>query len=400
MTGLLAAFAALAPSGTAGAASPNVAKQRLYSGMQLTQMGYPELDGWEADDHLSAFKTFLVSCERLLKLAHERTGGKVRPSADLAHACDAALKLPSPVDRASARAYFEAHFTPFAIVHMGRPGLLTGYYEPILRGSRTAHGRFQHPIYRRPPELATHVETTNGKPGSSSPGQRLPGTVKRFYTRAEIEQGALKGRGLELLYFDDPVEVFFMHIQGSARVQLEDGSTVRVGFSGKNGHPYASIGHYVVEKGLMPAEKVSLEALRVWLSQDRTRGQQVMWQNPSFIFFKETGEGGDQGPLGALGVPLTAGRSLAIDPGFHRLGMPIFVTGQEMRHVQPSGTFARLMIAQDVGSAIKGPERGDLYFGSGEEAGKLAGITRHRGNFAVLLPNPVAGEAPRRGAKP
>lgn len=383
----------------AHAASPG--NPRMAGTAKLAQMGYPEIEGWEADDHLTAFRTFLVSCERLLKLAGERPGRKLRPGADLARACTAALRLPATLDRSGARAFFEANFTPYAVLHAARPGLLTGYYEPILKGSRSRQGRYQFPIYRRPPELVTVSDDTKGpKRAAMSHGRRTAEGLRPFYTRAEIEQGALTGRDLELVFLEDPVDVFFMHIQGSARIQLEDGSFVRVGYDGKNGHPYASIGRYVIEQGLMAADKVSLDSLRVWLSQDRKRGQQVMWQNPSFIFFREMGEDADKGPLGALGVPLTAGRSVAVDTAYHALGTPIFVTGRDMTHVQPSGTFARLMIAQDVGSAIKGPERADVYFGSGDEAGKVAGVTRHRGHFVVLVANAADGHTSSTGKVP
>lgn len=375
---------------------------RMRGGVKLTPMGYPELEGWDADDHLAAFKSFLISCDRVLTQAKERANtGRPAPSAALVQTCLNAKKLAGTVSRESARAFFEANFTPHAVVHKGRPGLLTGYYEPVLQGSRTAQGAFQYPIYKRPADLVTLVDETKGsKAGTMTHGRRTDKGVMPFYTRAEIEQGALSGRNLEFLYFSDPVDVFFMHIQGSGRVQLTDGTMIRVGYDGKNGHSYASIGRYIIDKGLMAAEKVSLASLRTWLNSDRERGKQVMWQNPSFIFFREMGEESEKGPLGALGAPLSAGRSIAVDPGYHALGTPIFVTAHGMSHVEKSGTFARLMIAQDVGSAIKGPERGDLYFGSGDAAGKVAGVTRHKGNFAVLVPNAVPSSADASGPKP
>lgn len=384
------------------AADPAKSDLRMRSGVKLTPMGYPELEGWEADDHLAAFKAFLISCDRVLIQAKERANtARVAASAALVQSCHIARKLPANVGREGARAFFEANFTPHAVVHKGRPGLLTGYYEPVLQGSRTPQGTFQHPIYKRPSDLVTLVDETRGsKAGTMTHGRRTEKGTTPFFTRAEIEQGALSGRNLELLYFADPVDVFFMHIQGSGRIQLPDGTMIRVGYDGKNGHPYTSIGRHIIEKGLMAAEKVSLASLRTWLNADRERGKQVMWQNPSFVFFREMGEESDKGPLGALGAPLSAGRSIAIDPAFHALGTPIFVTAQGMSHVEKSGTFARLMIAQDVGSAIKGPERGDLYFGSGDAAGKMAGVTRHKGNFAVLVPNAGPNGADVGGLKP
>jgi membrane-bound lytic murein transglycosylase A len=377
-------------------------ERAMRNGTKLTPMGFPELEGWAGDDHLAALKAFLTSCDRIQYLAKERANsGKQVPSAALVQSCLNARKLGPAAGRAEARAFFEANFMPFAVVHKGKPGLLTGYYEPVLEGSRTQHGRYQVPIYKRPPELITLVDETKGaKPGTMTHGHKTAKGVEPYYTRAEIEQGVLAGRNLELVYLADPVDAFFMQIQGSARVRLDDGTLMRVGYDGKNGHAYASIGRRLVELGHLATEALSLASLKAWLTADRDRGRQAMWHNPSYIFFREMGDGNDTGPLGALGAPLTPGRSIAIDPAYHALGTPIFVTSSNMSHVEKSGTFARLMIAQDVGSAIKGPERGDLYFGTGEEAGKMAGVTRHKGHFAVLVPNSVPANADAGAAKP
>jgi membrane-bound lytic murein transglycosylase A len=384
------------------AAEPQTNERVVRRGTKLTPMGFPELEGWASDDHLAALKAFLISCDRVLFLSKERANsGRPPPSAALVQACQNAKKLSPGVDREGARAFFEANFSPFAVVHRGKPGLLTGYYEPVLEGSRTQQGRFQVPIYKRPPELVTLIEETKGgKAGTMTHGRRTEKGVEAYFSRAEIEQGALKGRNLELAYLADPIDAFFMQIQGSARIQLSDGTQMRVGYDGKNGHPYASIGRRLIELGVLTAEQVSLSSLRAWLGADRERGRQAMWHNPSYIFFREMGDSNDGGPLGALGAPLSPGRSIAIDPGYHPLGTPIFVTAHGMGHVEKSGTFSRLMIAQDVGSAIKGPERGDLYFGTGEAAGKLAGVTRHKGHFAVLVPNSVPASADASGPKP
>ena len=211
------------------------------------------------------------------------------------------------------------------------------------------------------------------------------GTEPHF-TRAEIDGGALKGKGLELLYFPDPVEVFFMQIQGSGRVKLTDGTTVRVHYDGKNGHPYSSIGRYLIDKAILAADRMSMAALAQWLRADPERGRKVMWQNSSYVFFREIKD--DVGsPLGAMRVPLTPERSLAIDPSYHALGTPIYLSVPTMKHVPKASPFNRLMVGQDVGSAIRGAERGDIYFGSGDEAGRLAGGTRYTGRFFVLVPN-------------
>ena len=351
---------------------------------------FADLPGWSEDDHLAAFKTFLKSCERLIGSARERTEKAPTTPAALLTVCEDTVRRAGEIKtKDQARAFFEMRFTPHAVPSTAKPGLLTGYYEPILKGSRTAQGPYQTPIYKRPPDLVTVIpETYRGavKAGTLTHVRKTETGTEPYFTRAQIDLGALKGKGLELLYFADPVDIFFMQIQGSGRVQLTDGSMIRVQYDGKNGHPYKSIGRYLIEKALLAADKMSLEALAVWLKADRERGNQVMWQNASYVFFREL-KGEEAGaPLGALNVPLTSGRSLAVDPRYHALGAPIYVSAPTMTHVPGSKQFHRLMIGQDVGSAIKGPERGDIYFGSGDAAGKLAGVTKHPGRFFVLMP--------------
>jgi membrane-bound lytic murein transglycosylase A len=353
-------------------------------------LAFAEVPGWDQDDHAAAFKAFRKSCERVVAAARERaaTDKAPPPPAALTAACAAASQLAGPVGKAHAKAFFEQHFTANAVAHTGPRGLLTGYYEPLLQGSRTPQGAFQTPLYKRPSDLVNLVdETQRGTVGMAfTHARKTDKGTEPYPTRAQIEQGALKGRDLELLYVTDPVEVFFLQVQGSGRVKLTDGSIIRVHYDGKNGHPYSSIGRYLIAKGLLAADKVSMGALKRWLQADPERGKQVMWQNASYVFFRELKGAESAGPLGALGAHLTPGRSLAVDTSHHALGLPIYVSGEGMTHVDKAGSFNRLMIAQDVGSAIKGPERGDIYFGSGDAAGRLAGVTKHVGKFIVLLP--------------
>ena len=356
---------------------------------------FAELPGWARDDHLAAFRTFLASCDRVI--ARGRDGAaegdakrpRVPPAALVAVCIETRQIAGQVTSREAARAFFEANFTPNAVAKKGQSGLLTGYYEPVLEGSRTPEGRFQTPIYKRPPDLVNVVHDTQRgtlKPGALTHLRKTATGTEPYFTRAEIEGGALKGKGLELLYLADSVDIFFMQIQGSGRIRLPDGSTVRVHYDGKNGHPYNSIGRYLIEKAILAADRVSMQALMAWLRADPERGRQVMWQNTSYVFFRELKD--DQGaPLGALQVPLTPGRSLAIDPSYHALGTPIYISVPSMRHGGVPTPFHRLMVGQDVGSAIRGAERGDIYFGSGEEAAKLAGNTQNPGRFFVLVPN-------------
>jgi membrane-bound lytic murein transglycosylase A len=370
----------------------------MKSGLTYKLLTFADLPGWEQDDHAAAFKAFLRSCERITANARERAAAdKASPTAaGLVAACMSASQMPGPVSRAAAKAFFEQHFAPNALAHSGPAGLLTGYYEVLLQGSRKPEGEFQTPVYKRPADLVNLVdETRRGTVGAAlTHARKTDKGTEPYPTRAQIDQGALKDRNLELLYLSDAVELFFLQVQGSGRVKLTDGSVMRIHYDGKNGHPYTSIGRYLIEKGILAADKVSMGALKQWLKADPERANKVLWQNASYVFFRELKGAEASGPLGALNAQLTPGRSLAVDTSHHPLGLPIYVSGEGMTHVDKSGAFNRLMIAQDVGSAIKGPERGDIYFGSGDAAGRLAGVTKHAGRFIILLPK----ETPARAA--
>lgn len=387
-----------APVVNAGAAAP----------VRFEPVSFADLPGWESDDHLAAFKAFRISCPRIKAAARAVSrAGAIAVPAPLLAACDKAAALPEPITRAAARAFFEGEFTPHRVVHGAKEGLLTGYYEPVLDGSRTKDDRFSTPIYRRPPDLVNlvHEAERGAKANQLTHARRTTAGTESYATRAEIEAGALADQKLELLYLADPVDTFFMHIQGSGRIRLTDGTTVRVHYDGKNGHPYTSIGRYLIDTGMLAADKISMGALGRWLRADPERGRHVMHQNASFVFFRELQGEEAQGPLGVLSIPLVAGRSLAVDAGTHAIGTPVYVSSPALTHAsrtKKDGGFNRLMIAHDVGSAIRGPERGDVYFGSGEKAGKLAGITKHPGRFFVLLPRnenapPAPGAPPRQG---
>lgn len=347
---------------------------------------FAELPGWADDDHLAAFKAFLSSCSRVQAMAKlPPKAGRAAIPAALVAACDAANAMAAKATKVQARAFFESRFQPRRVVHEAAQGLLTGYYEPLIEGSRVREGKFQTPIFRRPPDLVNVVdETQRAAPATAFTHMRqTQAGLVPYATRAEIEGGALHGKQLELLYLADPVDVFFLQVQGSGRIRLPDGTIVRVHYDGKNGHPYTSIGRYLIEKGLFAADKMSLGALGRWLRADPARGRLVMQQNASYVFFRELPNDAEA-PLGAMMAPLTSGRSLAVDPRFHALGGPVYVNAPTLTHAVKGKPFQRLMIAHDVGSAIKGPERGDIYFGSGEAAGRIAGITKHPGHFYVL----------------
>jgi len=350
---------------------------------------FEDIAGWAADDHLAAFQAFARSAPALSRQTQPASGKtKVAAAPLVALAERAAAQSTGIATTSAARAFFEHHFIPHRVVHNAAEGLLTGYYEPVLPGARTQEGPYRIPVYRRPADLVNLV--AESERGALADGfthaRKTASGIETYATRAEIEDGALEGQGLELVWLADPVDTFFMHIQGSGRIRFPDGRTIRVTYDGKNGHPYTSVGRYLIDAGLFDANDMSLAALKTWLAADPARGRRVMHENRSFIFFREL-EHEDDGPLGALHIPLSSGRSLAVDTGFHAIGTPVFVEAPSLDPWNDGQGFARLMIAQDVGSAIRGPERGDIYFGSGDEAGRLAGTTKHPGRFVVLLPS-------------
>ena len=360
--------------------------------MALAATSFDRLAGWRDDDQGAALVAFRRSCARMRSwppgraLSDAGLGGIV---ADWRPICAAADAL-GDGDAALARHFFETRFRPYQATDGGRPdGLFTGYYEAELRGSWTRYGPYQTPIYARPPELVT---VDLGRFQADLKGKRIAGRIEAgalvpFPSRAAIDKGALAGRGLELLWADDPIDVFFLHIQGSGRVVMEDGTPLRLGYGGDNGHAYVAIGRALVARGEIARDAVSMQSIRAWMKANRARAASLMALNPRFIFFRRiTGAG----PLGAQGAPLTAGRSLAVDPRFVPFGLPLWL---DTRHPVDATPLRRLVVAQDTGGAIKGPVRGDLFWGSGAAAAEAAGRMRESGRYYILLPK---GIAPKR----
>lgn len=305
-------------------------------------LDFQSLDGWAADDHRAALTSFLETCEKLA----EDWQPLCRLAAD-ANGSDA-----------SARAFFELFFKP---VQIGAPpALFTGYYEPELIGSATRTPRFAYPIYARPPEL---------KDGQT------------YLDRAAIESGALRGRGLELAWLDDPVEVFFLQIQGSGRIRMTDGRVIRVGYAGRNGHAYRSVGQEMIARGTHSPDQVSAQEIRSYVRANPTAGNALLNVNPSYVFFRKIADlPADKGPIGALGKSITSLRSVAIDPDFTPLGAPVWIEKDGANPIRS------LMVAQDTGGAIKGPQRADIFYGTGPAAGDAAGTVKDGGRMIVLLP--------------
>ncbi|SEC75549.1 membrane-bound lytic murein transglycosylase A [Rhodobacter sp. 24-YEA-8] len=304
---------------------------------------FESLSGWREGGQLEALEAFLVTCNQL-------DAPYWRPVCKLAGDV--------PKDDASARAFFELLFRPVII---GKPpALFTGYYEPELNGSPVRTPIYAWPLYRRPPDLQD-------------------GMV--YYSRSEIEAGALRGRGLEIAWIDDPVEVFFLHIQGSGRVKMTDGSTIRLGYAGRNGHAYRSVGQEMVRRGMFAAHQVSAQTIQAFVRRNPAIGAELLNHNPSYIFFRKISNlTPEKGPIGAMGKSITPMRSLAVDPAFVPLGAPVWI------EKEGQAALSRLMVAQDTGGAIKGAQRADIFYGYGDRAGDAAGIVRDGGRMVQLLP--------------
>ena len=355
----------------------------------LEPTGFDAIEGWAGDDHAAALSCFRVSARRMLEQPY-RTRSLGIDSGRLARIAGLALAdAPVSANATAARQFFEHHFRPYRIVPGGGgSGFVTGYFEPELPASPVRTDRFTYPLYRRPPDLVDIDDAT--RPAGMDPSFRFArktgSGLAEYFDRGEIEAGALTGLGLELAWLESPVDGFFVHIQGSARLAMVDGSVMRVSYAGKSGHPYTAIGALLVETGEMRREDVTMATLRDWLRANPERGSALMARNRSFIFFAESQVSDPAlGPVGAAGVPLTAGRSIALDHTVHTFGTPVWIATREPLPDE-SRPFRRLMIGQDTGSAIVGPARGDLFIGSGEEAGTIAGAIRHRADFVVLVP--------------
>jgi membrane-bound lytic murein transglycosylase A len=299
----------------------------------------------------------------------------------------AAATAAASSDPGAARRFFETWFAPYLVTDNGNSeGVFTGYYEAELRGAWTRKGPYQVPVYRPPNDLIT-VELglfRDEWKGQRLTGRQVDGRLVPYPTRAEIDAGALAGKGSELLWVDDAVDSFFLHVQGSGRVVMENGQVVRLGFAGRNGHSYVAIGRELMRREAIPREQMSMQAIRAWLKANPDEASEVMALNPSFIFFRVID---GEGPIGAEGVPLTPGRSLAVDPTFVPLGLPIWLDTTDP--LNPEQPLRRLVVAQDTGSAIKGPVRGDLFWGFGETAAAKAGAMKQRGRYFILLPRKV-----------
>jgi len=362
-----------------------------FASSQLEPIKWSELAGWTADDHLSAFAAYQTSCQALLKV--RRTDERGELFTPLSNVCRKAATL-RPQDMKTARAFFEQNFQPVRIGRLGEAqGLLTGYFEPIVMGSRFPSPEFHVPLYRRPRDLVA----AGYKPGSvafPNKGGRIGrrnanNALVPYYDRGAIEAGALDAQKLEICWLRDPFDLLALQLEGSGRVILEDGTPLRVSFDSHNGYAYSSIERVLITRNLIPRNAMSRQSIHDWMAANPDEAAKVRAANRSYVFFRITGLTNEGEPVGAQGVPLTPGRSIAVDRG-HEYGTPFFIEADlPIAGRKGDAPFNRLMIAQDTGSAIVGPARADLYWGAGDEAGRIAGRIRHAGRFVMLLPREV-----------
>jgi len=331
--------------------------------------GFSDLPGWREAQLEPSLRAFLGGCARL---------------AAAKKACELAKAVP-PGDEGAARRLFESEFTPYAVVssETGASGLITGYYEPIINGSRTQTALHRHPIYGVPDDL---VVVDLGTVSPETRGLRLRGRLDGrrlvpYWSRGEIDARGSALAAPVIAWSADPVELFFLQIQGSGQVQLENGERLRVGYADQNGHPYRSLGRHLVERNELLLEQASMQGIKAWAAANPAKLQEALSQNPSYVFFRELPT--SDGPIGALSVPLHAERSLAVDRRFIPLGAPVYLATTFPLSEQP---LERLMAAHDTGGAIRGVVRGDFFWGTGPDAGSQAGRMRQQGRLWLLWP--------------
>jgi membrane-bound lytic murein transglycosylase A len=363
-----------APSATPAPVPAPVKASPPANDATLQRTTWDELPEWRTHDMGSAWETFLTSCSVLAQRDAWR------------NVCTLAQRMNKP-DRETVRRFFESHFSPHRVVAPdgARDGLITGYYEPLVRGSRSSSERYRHPIYGVPDDLLT-IDLGDAHPelkGKQLRGRLEGRRVVSYYDRAGIESGRAAVRGREIAWLEDPIELFFLQIQGSGRIELDDGRTLRVGYADQNGHPYRSIGRWLVERGELTLDKASMQGIKGWAQQNPERLKELLHHNARYIFFRELPPD-LPGPLGALGVPLTARRSMAVDPQYLPLGSPVYIATTWPNSATPLN---RLMLAQDTGGAIRGAVRADFFWGFGPEAAREAGRMKQALRMWVMLPH-------------
>ena len=390
------ALAACAPPKFIGVPAPTpIPKDKKEQVLKLELKAFSSLEGWQGDDQRAALQAFIISCARIKKMPVGKliAGNATIPggtAGDWVPACAAAEKIDGS-NSTQAKQFFEIWFTPYLVTDQGvdgakgdnASGLFTGYFEPELAGAVKRGGVYQTPLYARPADLisASLGAFDDDFAGATIWGRVENGKLKPYASREAIENGTSGVSLKPLAWVADPVEAFFLHVQGSGRIRLGDGSVMRLGFAGKNGLKYRSIGRLLIDRGEIPADRLTMDSIAQWVRENPKKGRTLIQENPSFVFFRSlTGPG----PIGAQGVALTPGRSLAVDRRFLPLGVPLWL--ETIHPLDKSRAFNRLMVAQDSGGAIKGVVRGDIFFGAGADARAMAGNMKRAGRYFILLP--------------
>lgn len=355
----------------------------------LSRIGFSNLPGWDADDPRALLRA-MADCLAYLKDGKRYKTGQLGISVDdFFPALEAARTIGTP-SASEARQFFEEHFEPFSIVKRdGKPGFVTGFYEPEVEVSDRPDQDYRFPFYRRPDDLVdiTDENRPDELDHSYVYGRLLDGAISAYADRRDIDCGYLDGRGLEIAWAKSKADVFFTHVQGAARLLYRDGTMKRITYAAKAGHPFSAIGKLLVERGEISLDQISMQAIRAWLASHPQEADEVYWHNRSYIFFRESSlTDPDRGPIAAAKVPLVPGRSLAVDRSIHTFGLPFYIHAPELRHLDGGQSFARLMLALDTGTAIVGPARGDIFTGWGQEAGEMAGTIRNEAQFYIFIP--------------
>jgi membrane-bound lytic murein transglycosylase A len=362
------------------------------------EVAYADLPGWGEDSGVDlTFAAFQRSAFQALEKPY-RTGRLGASVSAFEKAYEEARACSSVKTAVEAHAFFERHFVPRRIIPPeGETGFVTGFYEPEAVASAHRTDEFRFPLLARPADLVA-IDDGNRRPGMDpylAFGRQTAEGIIEYFDRREIECGALAGRNLEIAWLANPVDIFFIHVQGAARLEMTDGTSKRVTYAAKSGQRFTGPGRVLAELGEIPLEEVTMQSIRRWFSENPHRVDEILWRNRSFIFFREAPvDDPELGPVAAAKVPLTPGRSLAVDRTLHTFGTPFFIDAPTLTVVD-GRPFRRLMIAQDTGSAITGVARGDLFIGSGSAAGEVAGVIRHVADFYMLLPKPALSERGR-----
>jgi membrane-bound lytic murein transglycosylase A len=365
----------------------------LSEPFSLTQLAFSDVRGWEIDDPRPLFSVMRQCLTYLDGAKPYRTGSLGLSTDDLLPLLSAAGES-DITDAAAARAFFEAHCVPFRIEQVeAKPGFVTAFYEPEMNVSEREESGYRFPFYRRPADL---VDLDAGNrppdlPASYAFGRSRDGVIDAYPDRRDIDLGYLQNKGLEIAWAKSKVDVFFTHVQGAARLRYPDGRLGRITYDGKAGHPFSAIGKLLIDRGEIRSADISMQAIRKWLAENPAKVDEVLWHNRSYIFFREAAVSDPAlGPIAAAKVPLVPGRSLAVDRMIHTFGFPFFIASDTLTHLDGGRPFARLMLALDTGSAIVGPTRGDIFTGSGDEAGEMAGTVRNNADFHILIPRAAA----------